>query len=405
MEAAARSVVMTSSATTKCMCMHHTGSVLSCSKSKLFGCPEFVELHSLKSVSRYGRQKTLRMSASVKINGSKLSKSDKAIGNTNNGKELKDVPIGLPEDIFRLGRLVEGRLVYRQTFLIRSYEVGADMCGSIETIMNYLQETALNHACVAGLAGDGFGATHEMTRLNLIWVVTRMQVEVERYPSWGDVVEIDTWVASLGKNSMRRDWLLRDYKTGQILTRATSTWVMMNRETRRLSKFPDAVKEEIFPYYLERSVIAQDEYTKKLDKLADHTAQYLHSGLTPKWSDLDVNRHVNNVKYIGWIMESMPVTILENYELANMTLEYKRECGQSNILQSLTSLEGIINEGGLINTRAPLTPFSSYITDGSSNAICKPLQVLQCTHMLRLEENGLEIVRGRTEWRSRQKKN
>lgn len=23
----------------------------------------------------------------------------------------------------------------------------------------------------------------------------------------------------------------------------------------------------------------------------------------PKWSDLDVNQHVNNVKYIGWILE------------------------------------------------------------------------------------------------------
>lgn len=23
----------------------------------------------------------------------------------------------------------------------------------------------------------------------------------------------------------------------------------------------------------------------------------------PRWSDLDVNQHVNNVKYVGWILE------------------------------------------------------------------------------------------------------
>lgn len=40
----------------------------------------------------------------------------------------------------------------------------------------------------------------------------------------GDVVEMDTWVAGSGKNGMRRDWLVRDYKTGQILARATR-WV------------------------------------------------------------------------------------------------------------------------------------------------------------------------------------
>ena len=37
----------------------------------------------------------------------------------------------------------------------------------------------------------------------------------------GDVVQVDTWVAPSGKHGMRRDWLLRDSKTGEILTRAS----------------------------------------------------------------------------------------------------------------------------------------------------------------------------------------
>ncbi|WOG82879.1 hypothetical protein DCAR_0102048 [Daucus carota subsp. sativus] len=62
-----------------------------------------------------------------------------------------------------------------------------------------------------------------MCTRNLIWVATKMQVMVNRYPTWGDVVQIDTWVAPSGKNGMRRDWLLRDYYTGKTLTRASST--------------------------------------------------------------------------------------------------------------------------------------------------------------------------------------
>lgn len=37
----------------------------------------------------------------------------------------------------------------------------------------------------------------------------------------GDVVQVDTWVSSSGKNGMRRDWIIRDCGSGDILTRAS----------------------------------------------------------------------------------------------------------------------------------------------------------------------------------------
>eukprot|EP01018_Ginkgo_biloba_P003688 Gb_11733 [translate_table: standard] len=214
---------------------------------------------------------------------------------------------------------------------------------------------------------------------------------------WGDVVEIDTWVAASGKNGMRRDWLVRDYKSGQILTRATSTWVMMNKETRKLSKFPKEVREEIEPYYLERSAIVGDD-AQKIYKLDDDTAENIRSGLSPRWSDMDVNQHVNNVKYIGWILESVPIPILRNHDLANMIIEFRRECRPSYMLQSLTSLK--CNDAS-IDSRST-TPFS--YTSGFSDK-SKSLCALRYTHLLRLQEDGSEIVRGRTEWRPKEMKN
>lgn len=114
---------------------------------------------------------------------------------------------------------------------------------------------------------------------------------------------------------------------------------MMNKQTRRLSKIPDAVRAEIEPYFMDSAPIV-DEDGRKLPKLYDSTADYIRTGLTvsqmlnyegywhvlcvvvfflllifgfsfwyyifnlqPRWSDLDVNQHVNNVKYIGWILE------------------------------------------------------------------------------------------------------
>ncbi|KAL2929259.1 Palmitoyl-acyl carrier protein thioesterase chloroplastic [Bienertia sinuspersici] len=282
-------------------------------------------------------------------------------------------------DPFGLGRMVQDGFVFRQNFSIRSYEIGADRTASIDTLMNHLQETALNHVKSAGLLGDGFGATPEMCKKNLIWVVTRMHCLVDRYPTWGDVVQVDTWVSSSGKNGMRRDWLVRDCSTGETLTRASSVWVMMNKQTRRLSKMPDEVRAEIEPFFVDTPPII-DEDGRKLTKLDDSTADHIRSGLSPRWNDLDVNQHVNNVKYVGWILESAPQSILETHELSGMTLEYRRECGRDNVLQSLTAVSGA-NVGGLQD--------SGFV---------------ECQHLLRLEE-GAEIVRGRTVWRPKHAKN
>ncbi|XP_057804830.1 palmitoyl-acyl carrier protein thioesterase, chloroplastic-like isoform X2 [Salvia miltiorrhiza] len=272
---------------------------------------------------------------------------------------------------YLLGGFAEERFVYRQRFVIRSYEIGADKTATMETLMNLLQETALNHVSSAGVAGNGFGATREMSIRKLIWVVTRIHVQVDHYSSWGDVVEIDTWVDAAGKNGMRRDWIIRDYDTHTIITRAT-------RETRRLSKIPDEVRKEVQPFYLNRAAIAtHNSDSHKIEKLTDQTAHRIRNGLAPRWSDMDANQHVNNVKYIGWLLESVPVNVLEDYNMTRMTLEYRRECRQSNVLESLTSIK--VNEEEEADS-----------------------QVLECTHLLRMEADQAEIVRARSVWQFKQ---
>ncbi|GFP91609.1 palmitoyl-acyl carrier protein thioesterase chloroplastic [Phtheirospermum japonicum] len=285
---------------------------------------------------------------------------------------------------YLLGRFAEGRFVFRQSFVIRSYEIGPDKTATLETLMNLLQETALNHVANSGVAGDGFGATREMSIRKLIWVVTRIQVQIDKYSSWGDVVEVDTWVDAAGKNGMRRDWIIRDYNTQNIITRATSTWVTMNRETRRLSKIPDAVRNELLPFYLNRNAIAIENTDREnIAKLTDDTAGEIRAGLAPRWSDMDVNQHVNNVKYIGWILESVPINVLEDYDITNMTLEYRRECHQSDVLQSLTRM-------------------NPNITDHQEEE--KQTQRLECTHLLRMENDHAEIFRARTLWQVKQRR-
>ncbi|XP_047151117.1 palmitoyl-acyl carrier protein thioesterase, chloroplastic-like [Vigna umbellata] len=305
-------------------------------------------------------------------------------------------------DPHRQGLITEGGVGYRQTIVIRSYEVGADKTATLESILNLLQETALNHVWMSGLLGDGFGATHGMVRNDLIWVVSRMQVVIDYYPIWGEVVEIDTWVGASGKNGMRRDWLIRSQATGHIFARATSTWVMMNRKTRRLSKMPEEVRAEVAPWFIEKQAIKEDAQEKivKLDK----EAKYMNSDLKPKRSDLDMNQHVNNVKYVRWMLETIPDQILEGHQLSSITLEYRRECGSSDIVQSLCEpeddeiLHGVVEPDYCTNL---LNGLSSDIINGSGVLTYLEQRPLRYTHLLQIkgDKQNDEIVRGRTTWK------
>ncbi|QCE14462.1 fatty acyl-ACP thioesterase B [Vigna unguiculata] len=311
-------------------------------------------------------------------------------GNTRKG--LKDVPLingrarklgnESTEDFatFLRGRFVEDRFVYRQNFFVRSYETGPDKTISMETLTNFLQETALNHVRSCGLNENSFGTTYEMDLRKLIWVVTRMQVQVQRYSKWGDEIEVETWIDVGGKNGTRRDWIIRDRYTKEIIAKATSKWAIMNRETRRLSKMHEEVRQELAPFYFNRFAIAAEEIDhQKIQKLTDSTVEGFRFGVIVRWYDMDVNQHVNNAKYTRWISESVPRKMLEDYTMTSMTLEFRRECTQSDILESMTSA-------------------SSKVIGASNNKYVSKKPHLQYIHLLRLQDNKTELVRARTEW-------
>lgn len=54
---------------------------------------------------------------------------------------------------------------------------------------------------------------------------------------------------------------------------------MMNKETRRLSKIPDEVRGEIGSYFVDSPPLVDDD-SRKLPKLDENTAEYIHTGLT-----------------------------------------------------------------------------------------------------------------------------
>uniref|UniRef100_A0A9R1VE75 Acyl-[acyl-carrier-protein] hydrolase n=2 Tax=Lactuca sativa TaxID=4236 RepID=A0A9R1VE75_LACSA len=279
------------------------------------------------------------------------------------GKEKK-YPKLVPD--LGLGSVVNDDRIFGQKFCIRSYEVGPDGTAS---------ETNTNHLKAFGFLADDFGSV-DMSEKNLTWVTIKMQMILDRYPTWGDIVQINTWKSAYGNNGVSSNFTFCDCKTEEILGRASSISVMMNKKTRKLSKFPNEIRAKQQKYYVDTPAIMEQDITtwsKGNEIIKDHICK----GLMPRWSDLDINQHVNHAKYIRWILESVPRTISENYEIESMTLEYYRECTADTVLQSVTSI--LANHKGKI-----------------------VMDDIHCQHLLEFEIGG-EILKGRTRWRPKRK--
>ncbi|XP_042505535.1 palmitoyl-acyl carrier protein thioesterase, chloroplastic-like [Macadamia integrifolia] len=281
------------------------------------------------------------------------------------------------------------RHIFCENFKIRSYDMGPNRTASIESLMNLLQETALNHIKSMGMMKDGLGSTSEMSRRNLIWVFYKMHIVVDHYPSWGDDIQVETWLIPSETNGERLGWIIHDCKTGKILTRATSVCVMMNKETRKISKIPEEVSREWKTYYMECPPISipdDEDDGSRIAKFDYNRMDYVRTGLTPRWNDLDANQHMNNVKYIGLMLESVPVSMLKRHEICEIEIEYRRECGMDAVLESLTSCA--------CSTTSQATDECLVGVDGGGG------HHQECFHLLRFE-NGAVVARGRTKWRAK----
>ncbi|KAG2251250.1 hypothetical protein Bca52824_081386 [Brassica carinata] len=228
----------------------------------------------------------------------------------------------------------------------------------VQTIANLFQEVGYNQFQSVGFSTDGFATTPTMRKLNLIWVTSRMHIEIYRYLAWGDVVGIKTWCQSEGRIGTRREGFLRTLIT-------VNKWVMMNQDTRLLQKVSDDVRDEYLMFCPKEPRLAfpEEESNKSLKKILklEDPAKYSIIGLKPRRIDLDMNHHVNNVTYIGWLLEVI------------ITMDYRQECQQDDVVDSITTSK-----------------------NGSATSGTQSHNDSQFLHLLRLSGDGQEMNRGTT---------
>jgi len=199
---------------------------------------------------------------------------------------------------------------YQEQLSIKSYHTNQYGQAAISSLFNILIEAAWAHAQVMDWGYDSLKSN------NLFWVLSRMYFQVEKYPAWQDQITLNTWSAGTDGMYAYREYILENDK-GEVILRASSAWLILDMETRkifRLSEFRDTFPKRI------------DLNACRAPKRIKPDINTVNMNYFPVlFSELDINKHFNSVKYMERVLDDFGIDFLNSNEPAELEVNYLKE--------------------------------------------------------------------------------
>ena len=182
----------------------------------------------------------------------------------------------------------------------------------LPNLLDHMQEAAWSNATKLGFS------TIDLMENNITWVMNRMRLEIFRLPKHREDIKVETWPAAMDKYFTKRDF--RVWSTaGELLVEAASNWLVMDIHERKLIAIPEYIKSANF-------VVDRNNVTPIIDKVKyDNNRSENFRDIEVSWFDIDINDHVNNIKYYQWILDSLGGAYLENNRLQKIDITFKHE--------------------------------------------------------------------------------
>src|SRR4030043_779665 len=165
---------------------------------------------------------------------------------------------------------------------ISFYEVDTKNEAFLPVLLRFMQETAWHHADHLGL-----GYSHLMER-QYFWVLSRLSIQMEEYPRWGDQIKVKTWLTGIGRLFALRQFSIADSK-GKVIGTAKSAWLVLDLKGRKPQKIEPVFKhiEHLF-----------DDLppAEAPPKIPGPVRPKMEKPYTVRYSEIDMHHHVNNIK-------------------------------------------------------------------------------------------------------------
>jgi len=209
---------------------------------------------------------------------------------------------------------------FSKEYEIHYYETNSFQEATPITLLNFLEDSAISNS-----ASVGYGVK-DLLDIGACWVLYRWFIKIYRYPMLGEKILVQTWPSSFERFYGYRQFLANDSE-GKVILKADSIWIFFNIHKRKPMRIPDELAKA---YHINGTKVFDEPFPDMdFDFKPNVTKDFL-----VRRSDIDSNNHVNNKRYVDWIIETLPQHIYENFRMTSLDIIYKKEAVIDSIIQS-----------------------------------------------------------------------
>lgn len=209
---------------------------------------------------------------------------------------------------------------YVEKHTIPCYDTDASWRLKPASFMNLAQEAAGRHAVYLGFGYD------DLIVSNTAWILSRVHVQFIDTPQWREEITLTTWHKGLNRLFFLRDFILIDNE-GRERVKATTSWLVLNLETRRLVRDPKLVEVGTV---CEENVIETPADKVQMPKDVEPEFVMEH---TVAYSDIDTNGHTNNAMYMQWAMDAVNYEVASKMPLKEFTINFNHETKAGEVVK------------------------------------------------------------------------